>query len=208
MDNLLSPSAKKRLPVAIQKLSEKEQVVFVMLRMRRDEAFIARELEISLAEAHEMTRTVQNTLIKSGALDLIQNPVFFPIDHPYKDDDETSRPIQLAGAEMDIADQVALERFYKILEESLNEMPKNDLRLLGLWFNKEMKAKEILNLYNNLGLPISSKKSINETREQDVFYELEKNIRKLLNFVRSNMDIGDHDLTPSRLKAILEETGV
>ncbi len=208
MDNLLSPSARKRLPVAIQKLSEKEQAVFVFLRMKRDGSFIAKEIDAPLPETQEMIKNVQNALVISGALDLVQNPVFYPIDQPAKEEDNPGRPFELPARDMDIVEQVALDRFYDILKKSLENMPKDGRHLLDLWFNKEMKAKEILNFYNNIGVNISSKKSINDTSAQDVFYELEKNIRKLLDIVRSNMNSEDIGLTPSALRAILDETGV
>jgi len=44
--------------------------------------------------------------------------------------------------------------------------------------------------------------------EQDVFYAVEKNIRNLLKIVRQNLKHDEEDLSPSALKAILNETGV
>lgn len=208
MPDLLSPSAKKRLPTAIKKLGEKEQLAFVYLRMKRDESYIARELKITVVQAREMIRLVQNTLVQNGSLDMIQDPIFFPIDHPRGDGDSEGRPFELPGKGMDVADELSLDWFYKILAGSLDKMDKEGRRLMGLWFNKEMKAKEIVIFYKNLGIPISSKKSIEETREQDVFYELEKNIRKLLGYVRSNISDDEIELTPAVLRAILDETGV
>ncbi|VAX16390.1 hypothetical protein MNBD_NITROSPINAE02-34 [hydrothermal vent metagenome] len=208
MPDLLSPSAIKRLPTAIRRLGEKERMAFVFLRMKRDESYIARELKITISQAREMIHLVQNTLVQSGALDMIQDPVFFPIDHPHGDSDGEERSFELPGANMDIADELFLDGFYKILSKSLDEMDTEGRRLMGLWFNKEMKAKAILIFYKNLGIPISSKKPIEKTTEQDVFYELEKNIRKLLVYVRSNVNDSEIDLTPAALRAILNETGV
>ena len=205
----LSQSSKKRLPQAIQKLSEKEQVAFIMLRMKRDATHISRELKISLDEAKGIVRTVQETLVKSGALDLIQDPVFYPIDHPAPGDDGREGPgIQLVREEMDMADQVAVSRFYEALRLSLDQLPKEGRRLLSLWFNREMRAKDIIKFYKTLSVPLSDKKLINETTEQDVFYALEKNIRNLLDIVRSNMKGEGASLTLSMLKELLDETGV
>ncbi len=208
MPDLLSPSAIKRLPTAIRKLGEKERLAFVFLRMKRDEIYIARELKITVSQAREMIHVVQNTLVQSGSLDMIQDPVFFPIDHPHGESDGEERSFELPGKGMDVADELILDRFYQILAKSLEKLDNDERRLLGLWFNKEMKAKAILLFYKNLGIPISSKKAIKKTVEQDVFYELEKNIRKLLGYVRSNINDSEIDLTPAALRAILNETGV
>jgi len=205
----LSPTSRKRLPAAIQKLSDKEQAVFVMLRMRRDESRISRELKVSPDDARRMIKNVQDALVKSGRVDLIQNPVFFPIDQPgAAGSDENVRAFDPPSGDMDVADRIALDQFYTVLKSSLEQMPKDGRRLLGLWFNDEMKAKDILIFYKNIGVPISSEKSIHETTEQDVFYALEKNIRNLLEIVRSNMKDKQPGLTPSVLRAVLNETGV
>jgi len=208
MEGFFSKSALKRLPVAIQNLPERERMTFVFLRMKRDESFIARELGATIDEARRVIKTVQETLIRTGALDLVQDPVFYRIDHPLKEEDEPFRPYQVAGKEMDIADRIALDQFYQALETSIGQLPAESRRLLGLWFNKEMRAKDILNLYRRLGLNLSSKRSIMDTTEQDIFYALEKNIKKLLELVRTNMKHEEIELTPSSLKAILNETGV
>jgi len=203
----ISASAKKRLPAAIRGLSDKEQAAFILLRMRRDEAHIARELGVNADEAGRVIRTVQDCLVKSGALDMIQNPVFFHIDHPVNNNSHDAAPLELPDKQMDTADRLALENFYKTLEQSLESLPQDGRRLLRLWFNNEMRAKDILNFYKNIGIPLSTGKSIHETTEQDVFYAIEKNIRNLLNIVRSNMKEDEIALTPSSLRAILEETG-
>ncbi len=209
MKRSLSASAINRLPNAIKELGEKEQSVFVLLRMKRDEVYIAINLEIPISEARELIHSVQTALAKSGSLDLVQDPVFYPIDHPVGDDDGDSGYFQLAGEQMEISDQVALDRFYQILERSICEMEKEDRRLLGLWFNKEMKAREILSFYKNIGIDISPKKPIVETETQDVFYAIEKNIQKLSKIVRSYLaEEGMEAITPTGLKAILDETGV
>lgn len=205
--NILSPSAKKRLPTAIKNLPEREQSVFVFLRMRRDDIFISRELEISFTDARNAIKNVQDALVKSGALDLIQDPVFYPIDPPLQGDG-TGNYFEPVSQEMSTESKLALEQFYGALSESLEEMPKNGRRLLGLWFNKEMTAKNILNFYKNLGLTISNGKDISKTTQKDVFYEIEKNIRKLTDIVRSNLDEKEMVITPVALRSILDETGV
>ncbi|MDH5755510.1 MAG: hypothetical protein OEZ55_02430 [Nitrospinota bacterium] len=208
MAGFFSSSAIKRLPVAIQSLSENERMTFVMLRMRRDKPFIAKELGVSLDEAARIIKTVQETLVKSGSMDMIQNPVFFQIDHAYENEDGAGRPFELSRDEMDMADQLELDKFFRILQASLEQLDKQSRRLLSLWFNKEMKAKDILNFYKRLGISISDRKPIEESNEQDVFYALEKNLKKLLKIVRSNQIHEEMELTPSSLKAILTETGV
>ncbi|MBI5816102.1 MAG: hypothetical protein HZB29_10905 [Nitrospinae bacterium] len=205
---VLSDSARKRLPQAIQKLSEKEQMTFILLRMKRDAAYISRELKVTLDKAREMIRAVQDELVKSGSLDLIQDPVFYPIDQPVGDDERPGPGFQLASEDMDMADQIAMSRFYKTLGESLDKMPKEGRRLLSLWFNKDMRAKDILNFYKGLSLPLTDSKPISTTSEQDVFYALEKNIRNLLTIVRTNMSGEGQSLTLAMLKEILDETGV
>jgi len=207
MAGSISASSVKRLPVVIQALPDKERMAFIMLRMRRDKPFIAKELDVSLDEAAGIIKTVQEALIKSGSIDLIQNPVFFQIDHAPDNEEGSSRPFELSRKEMDMADQLELDHFFRTLKTSLAQMPKPSRRLLSLWFNREMKAKEILAFYKRLGLRMTDK-PISECEEQDVFYALEKNIRNLLKIVRTNLKHEGEGLTPSSLKAILNETGV
>ncbi len=208
MAGFFSKPAYRRLPVAIQNLPEKERVTFILLRMKRADSFIANQLGVSLTEAREFITRVQETLIKTGALDLIQDPVFYQIDHQKRDEDTPSRPFELPQHEMDIADRIELEQFYRVLEKSVGQLPRQSRRLLELWFNKDMKVKDILKFYKKLGLSIKEGKPIMETTEQDVFYILDKNIKNLLKIVRSNLKHDQVELTHSALKAILNETGV
>ncbi|MDH5638357.1 MAG: hypothetical protein OEZ04_07695 [Nitrospinota bacterium] len=208
MAGFFSSSSIKRLPVAIQGLPENERMTFVMLRMRRDKAFIARELGVGLDDAGRVIKTVQEALIKSGAIDMIQNPVFFQVDHAPENEDGPGKPFELSRDEMDMVDQLELDNFFRILRGALEKMDKPGRRLLSLWFNKEMKAKDIVNFYKRLGIDVSDSKPIEQSTEQDVFYALEKNIKKLLKIVRSNLKHEEMELTPSSLKAILTETGV
>ncbi len=208
MAEYFSQSAYKRLPAAIQGLPEKEKAAFIFLRMKRNDAFIAKELDVSLTEAKGIILNVQETLIKSGTLDLIKDPVFYQIDHPKETDSGDGRSFELPAHDMDMVDQITLDHFYKAIGDSLNELPKPNRRLMSLWFNKEMTAKDILSFYKKLGLPITDRKPIGKTTEQDVFYALEKNIKKLLEIVRTHLDQEGEELTPSALKAILNETGV
>lgn len=208
MAEFFSDTAYKRLPTAIKNLPENERDVFILLRMRRPESLIAAQLGISLELTREIVGNVQETLIKSGSLDLIQNPVFYQLDHPRSDGDLDSRPFELPGHEMDVADQLELENFYKVLEKSISQLPKRSKRLLDLWYNKEMSAKDILSFYNKLGVSLKEGKPIGETTAQDIFYALEKNIKNLLEIVRTNLKQDGVELTRSALKAILNETGV
>ena len=208
MAEFFSQSAYKRLPVAIQGLSEQERAAFIFLRMKRNDAFIAKELGITISEAKGIILNVQETLIKSGTLDLIKDPVFYQIDHPKENDQGDGRTFELPAQNMDIVDQISLDQFYRAIGESLDQLPKQSRRLMSLWFNKEMTAKDILSFYKKLGLPISDRKPIGETSEQDVFYALEKNIKKLLEIVRTHLNQEGEELTHSALKTILNETGV
>jgi len=208
MAGFISATSIKRLPVVIQALPENERMAFIMLRMRRDKTFIARELGLSLDEAGRVIHNVQEALVKTGAIDMIQNPIFFQIDHAPEGEDGPGPRYELAREEMDMADQMELDSFFRILRVSLDQMPKQGRRLLSLWFNKEMKAKDILGFYQRLGIPISDNKPVEDCTEQDVFYALEKNIKNLLGIVRSNQKHEGMKLSPSSLKAILNETGV
>ncbi len=203
--SILSPSAVKRLPSAIRALSEKAQTAFVFLRLRKNAGFIAKELKIPHAEAESLVREVQETLIKSGAVDLIRDPVFFPIDAP--SDGFGGSGMDIPGKTMDIAEQVELKRFLDALRKSLESAPMDERRLLSLWFSRELRAKDILNLYKNLGVPLLNDAPIVETSEQDVFYAIEKSVRNLLKSVRSNIKGSGMDITVSTLRAILDEMG-
>ena len=209
MAGFFSESAYRRLPSAVRNLPEKERATFIMMRMKRDEAFVARQLGVSINQAGELIRTVRETLVKSGALDLVNDPVFFYIDHPSAEPGGgAGRPFELVSRDVDVADKVALERFYAILEKSLEILPRQSRRLLSLWFNKDMKARDILDFYRKLGLSLPDGKPAEDATEHDVFYALDKNIKKLLKIVRTNSECEEMEITPASLKAILKETGV
>lgn len=203
--SMLSPSAVKRLPSAVRALPEKAQLAFVFLRMRKTAGFIAKELKIPHAEAESLVKQVQETLFKSGSADLICDPVFFPIDAP--SDGSGGSGMDIPGKTMDIAEQVELKRFLDILRKALESAPRDERRLLSLWFNRDLRAKDILSFYKNLGVALMGGKPIGETSEQDVFYAIEKSVRNLLKSVRSNIKGGGMDITVSTLRAILDEMG-
>jgi hypothetical protein len=203
--SMLSPSAVKRLPTAVRALPEKAQLAFVFLRMRKTSGFIAKELKIPHSEAELLVKEVQETLFKSGSADLIRDPVFFPIDAP--SDGFGGSGMDIPGKTMDIAEQVELKRFLDTLRKALESAPRDERRLLSLWFDKELMAKDILSFYKNLGVSLMDGKPIGETSEQDVFYAIEKSVRNLLKSVRSNVKGGGMDITVSTLRAILDEMG-
>lgn len=200
--SMLSPSAVKRLPSAVRALPEKAQLAFVFLRMRKNAGFIAKELKITHSEAESLVKQVQETLLKSGAMDLICDPVFFPIDAP-----SDGSGMDIPGKTMDIAEQVELKRFLDAMRFALESAPKDERRLLSLWFNRDLRVKDILSFYKSLGVPLIGGKPIGETSEQDVFYAIEKSLRNLLKSVRSNIKGGGMDITVSTLRAILDEMG-
>ncbi len=204
----LSDSALNRLPVAIKALGEDEQKVFVLMRMRRDEAAIVRQTGLGFNRVHEIIQTIQNALATSGTLDLIRDPVFFPLDHPRDAGDDEGPRYELPGAEEDPADRIALDRFYRGLVAGLDSLPKDERRLLELWFNKEMTAREIIHFYRNLGVDLPYGKNPATCKESDIFTSLEKIVRNLTAAVRSHLKEEGAALTPPVLKAILNETGV
>ena len=72
-----------------------------------------------------------------------------------------------------------------------------------------MKAKDILAFYKKIGISVSDKKKLDQSTEQDVFYSIDKNIKKLLVLVRNNINNNEMTgLTASTLKAILQDLGV
>ena len=203
--SMLSPSAVKRLPSAVRALSEKARLAFVFLRMRKTPGFIAKELKISQAESESLVKEVQEALFKSGVADLICDPVFFPIDAP--SDGLGGSGMDIPGKTMDIAEHVELKRFLDAMRKALESAPREERQLLSLWFNRDLRARDILSFYKNLGVPLVGGKPIADTSEQDVFYAIEKSVRNLLKSVRSNIKGGGMDITVSTLRAILDEMG-
>ncbi|MBI4665755.1 MAG: hypothetical protein HY751_05010 [Nitrospinae bacterium] len=204
----LNQSTRKRLPASIRALPELDQVVFIFLRMRRDEFQIARQLKLGRKEALEAIARVRDALIKNGSLDMVEDPVFYPLDIPATDNEKEYPPINLKTGGMDMTDSLEITRFHEILRQSISMMPREGRRLLSLWFTREMKAADILKFYRNLGVNLISGKPIENTGVGDVFYAIEKNSLNLLKIVRSNMKQGEFDITPAVLKAALDEVGV
>jgi hypothetical protein len=173
--------------------------------MRKTPGFIAKELKISQAESESLVKEVQEALFKNGSADLICDPVFFPID--VSPDGFRGAVMDIPGKTMDIAEHVELKRFLDAMRKALESAPREERRLLSLWFNRDLRAKDILSFYKNLGVPLVDGKPIGKTSEQDVFYAIEKSVRNLLKSVRSNIKGGGMDITVSTLRAILDEMG-
>ncbi|MBI4682978.1 MAG: hypothetical protein HY757_07750, partial [Nitrospirae bacterium] len=76
MEEPISKSAADRLPSAIKHLSGRCQKIYIYLRLRKSDHEIARQLNMSLEETNEGISAVRNGLIKSGQLDLIEDPRF------------------------------------------------------------------------------------------------------------------------------------
>ncbi|MBI3794942.1 MAG: hypothetical protein HY280_09490 [Nitrospinae bacterium] len=186
-------TAYDRLPASVRRLGKNAQTACIHLRLRKSPEAIAEEMGIRHDESALLVSEVRRALISSGNYDMIADPVFVPLDG-----EDGMEP---ASNEPAMEDKIMAEKFLSALAKALGELPALDGRLLRLFFEGKMTAKEIAAFLKKAGFDDAPKK------ETDVFQHVDKALKRVLDSVTHATPIGRGTLTVRGLREILSQTG-
>lgn len=203
MGEFFSDTAYKRLPVAVRKMPKEAQTTCIFLRLRKTEEQISMDIGLSPEETSRIVNDVKRVLIVSGNYDMVASPTMVSLDAGTAD----GRPIEPAAVEAGMEDSLLLKNFIQVLKESLKNLTSPERKVLHLFFERRMTGTEILEFFGKTGLQgffgDSGLKS-----GSDVFYFIDKALKKLLSKMDESTPIGRGTLTVKGLKEILAHTGV
>lgn len=203
MEEPISKSIIDRLPSAIKALNETCQKTYIYLRLRKSEHEIARQLNLSLEETRGKTKTVRNELIKSGQLDLIEDPQFVSLHA----DNPDTQDIPIAINELDIDKKLIIKEFLSFLNKATNELPEHQSNLLKLRYKHQLSAKDILGFCKKMGFSIIPDKEVSVLKEQDVFYALNTALKEVFKKLKERYN-EESFFGMDNLKYIFEELGI
>jgi hypothetical protein len=189
-----SKTAYDRLPSSVRKLGKDAQTVCIHLRLRKSADTIAKETGIGPDATALLVSEVTRALIASGNYDMIADPVFVPID------EEEGESLRSSGPDME--DKILAGRFMSSLKKALASIPVFERRLLHLFFEARLSAKEIRAFLKASGGGRAPEK------DADVFSQIDKALKMLLDSLSNETNIGRGTLTIKGLKEVLSQTGV
>jgi hypothetical protein len=188
------------LPKAIQKCAANEQKIFIALRMNSPVDQIAMELRLSVQEVLEMKDRLLEKLAMAGQQDLL-----LPCTETELSDDIPEPEANLTEDE-----QVLLKKVVARYSKSVEQLSSEEIRLLQLFYNEELSAKDILEAYKriDLDLPVIGK-AIKTATFNDVHDSLDRIRAKLLKrFQHACRDLPEAKVTRDTVKTYLEQLGV
>ncbi|MFQ5432225.1 MAG: hypothetical protein ACE5EN_06930 [Nitrospinota bacterium] len=202
MAGSFSKTAYNRLPASVRKLSKKAQTVCINLRLRKSAAQIAADTGMPPDETDRMIKEVQRTLIVSGSYDIISDPVFVSLDAV----DENGHGIEPPSSRDEPENRIMLEQFLAALKNAIKSLSAAERRILHLYFERQMTASQIYEFVKKGG-PAAGSGGI-PASESEVYYLLEKSLKKLVAGMADSTPIGRGTLTVKGLKEILTQTGI
>lgn len=192
-----SHTAYQRLPAAVRKMAKEAQTVCIYLRLRKSEETIRDEMALPPDEVARLVAEVKRTLIVNGNYDIISDPSFVPLE--YAD-----------GAVADgsgMEETVLARNFLRALRDALGSLGRDERRLLHLFFERHMTAAEIAGFLKGTGVRLEHGDTA-VTSPAEVFYMIDRAVKKLLDAVAEATPIGRGTLTVKGLKDVLYQTGV
>ncbi|GMT41890.1 MAG: hypothetical protein IEMM0002_0301 [bacterium] len=215
MAGYFSKTAYNRLPAAVRKLPEPAQTACIFLRLRKTEDKIADEMGLSQHETALLVNEVKRTLMTSGNYDLIADPVFVPFDAVGNTVGAASGAAagdgggyEPAALEESPEDRVLLENFISALKSAISTLAPAEKRILHLFFERQMTGAQILDFYGKCGLTLDPERKSATQKQPDVFYFIDKTLKKLVSQMADSTPIGRGTLTVKGLKEILDQTGL
>jgi DNA-directed RNA polymerase specialized sigma24 family protein len=202
MAGYFSKTAYDRLPASVKKLSKDAQTVCIYLRLRKDSARIALETGRPRDETDRLVKEVQRTLICSGNYDIIADPVFVSLDALH----ENGRGMEPAAAPDAPENRLMLEQFLSALKAAISSLATAERRILHLYFERQMTGSQIFEFFRKSRLTMNSDAAPGS--ESDVYYFIERALKKLLSLMADSTPIGRGTLTVKGLKEVLAQTGV
>lgn len=203
MDVSFSDTVLDRLPSAIRELDLIHQKVYVYVRLRKRDEEISKLLKLSLEDARSKIKSVRDVLIRSGQLDLIEEPSFVSI-HSHDDD---SAEFQLPSRGLPVEERLIIKEFLSVLKETVDKLPHAQARILRLRYTNQMSAREIVDFSKGIGLSLIPGKALSDINEQDIFYLLNTSLKAVLIGVKESYG-GALAMDIENLKYIFEEAEV
>ena len=197
MAAFFSHTAYQRLPVAVRKMAKEAQTVCIYLRLRKSEETICGEMALPPHEVARLIADVKRKLIVSGNYDIIADPSFVPLE-------------EADGAAADgpgMEESVMARGFLRALRDALGTLARDERRLLHLFFERHMTASEIVGFLKGTGVRLESGETA-VTGPAEVFYMIDRALKKLLDAVAEATPIGRGTLTVKGLKEVLYQAGV
>lgn len=198
MAEFFNNTAYNRLPAEVKRLSRDTQTVCIFLRLRKTEEQIALKTGFPSARVSELANEVKRALIVGGKYDLLADPVIVSLDGL----EGVGR--EPASDQISPEESLMLKKFISALDEAVSGLARNEKRILHLFFQRRMTGRGMLDFFRKAG----SKNEKLPKSEPEVFYMIEKAIKKLLMKMEESTPIGRGTLTVKGLKEILFETGV
>lgn len=202
MAGSFSKTAYDRLPAAVRKLSKKAQTVCINLRLRKSAAQIAADTGFPPDETDTLIKEIQRTLIVSGNYDIISDPVFVSLDAV----NENGQTIEPAASRDEPENRMMLEQFFAALKNAIKSLSAAERRILHLYFERQMTGSQIQKFIKKGGLSADSGDI--PASGSEVYYLLEKSLKKLVAGMADSTPIGRGTLTVKGLKEVLTQTGV
>lgn len=200
MAGSFSKTAYARLPAAVKKLSKEAQTVCIYMRLRKSADQIQRETALPPDRTESLMKEVQRTLICSGSYDIIADPVFVSLDAV----DEQGRQMEPAATVEAPENRMMLEEFLTALTASISALEAQEKRILHLYFERQQTGAQIYEFIKQSGLAGQAEPA----SESEVYYLIERSLKKLLSRMADSTPIGRGTLTVKGLKEILSQTGV
>lgn len=197
MAAFFSPTAYQRLPVAIRKMAKEAQTVCIYLRLRKSEETISGEMGLPPDMVARLVAEVRRTLIVSGNYDIIADPSFVAL--------EEADGAVAGGPGME--ERILARDFLRALRDALGSLARDERRLLHLFFERHMTANEIVGFLRGTGIRLESGET-SVTGPAEVFYMIDRAVKRLLDAVAEATPIGRGTLTVKGLKEVLYQAGV
>lgn len=200
MAGSFSKTAYDRLPAAVKKLSKEAQTVCIYMRLRKSADQIQRATEMPPAQTDRLIKEVQRTLIVAGSYDIIADPVFVSLDAVNENGGQMEPAATVEAPE----NRLMLEDFLTALTKAVSSLAVAERRVLHLYFERQQTGAQIYEFIKQSGLAEQAAPA----SESEVYYLIEKSLKKLLSRMADSTPIGRGTLTVKGLKEILSQTGV
>ena len=196
-------AASSRIPKALKGLDAVSRQVFVYLRLRKNEQWIANKLNISLNDAGKRIDAVRSCLVKGNLIDLIEDPEFIPIEN------ENGSSMPIPSGELSAEEKLIIKEAISAIRTAYKNICPFSKRLLKLRFVNSMTAKEILEFSRKTGVRVVDGKNLPDVGEQEIFSALGVALKELFDELQRRFgEDAEKFIDIETLKMILEETGI
>ena len=143
------------IPSVIQQQDEELQEVFKLLRKRKSEEKIALKLGMTLERAADYVAQITEILIKEESIYLISSPIKLGLPPTVQEADILPSHVRVLLGKV-------IDKYYQVLKK----LTKEQCQLLVYRYNENCSAKQIIEMYREIDLPLPGKASI-QSSEMD-----------------------------------------